>query len=143
MDKHWHILCETTRFNKACYPQTNWFWEMVLFKWIFRSKIFSSSILNWMLREFCIKYIISWKLFLCLKAQNHSVCEIFYFYHIFSKIMVLFLSITDFMSLGTSYPLETLVKQIFSGVFRGYRKRPVAWNGLVRICRSINRKARQ
>ena len=40
--------------------------------------------------------------------------------------MVLFLSITDFMSLVTSHPLETLVKQIFSGVFRGYRKRPVA-----------------
>ena len=66
---------------------------------------------------------------MCLKAQNHSVCEIFYFYHIFSKVMVLFLSITDFMSLVTLYPLETLVKQIFL-VFSGGIERD-QWHEMV------------
>ena len=29
------------------------------------------------------------------------------------------------------YPLKTSEKQRFSDVFRGYRKRPAAWNGLI------------
>ena len=31
------------------------------------------------------------------------------------------------------YPLETLQNLLFSGVFRGYRKRSEAWNGLRRF----------
>ena len=52
--------------------------------------------------------------------------------------VVLFLSVTHFMSLVALHPLEILVKQTFSGVFGGYRKRPVARNGLMRMFRSIN-----
>ena len=43
----------------------------------------------------------------------------------------LYIVINPFYATGLFlYPLKTSENQRFSDVFRGYRKRPVAWNGL-------------
>ena len=45
-------------------------------------------------------------------------------------------ALSHFISLVSFIPLITSENQRFSDVFRGYRKRPVAWNGLIFMCLS-------
>ena len=59
--------------------------------------------------------------FICLQRSSLNVCHNILRINPFS-VSVLFL-----------YPLKTSENQRFSYAFRGYRKRPVSWNGLMTL----------
>ena len=55
----------------------------------------------------------------------HMLTQLFKFYTFHSHVSTHFMPLVSF-----DPPLKTLENQRFSAVFSGYRKRPVAWNGL-------------
>ena len=73
-----------------------------------------------------------------LLISNPGIYNSFFFYSKLLEISPQMLnssitcfSLTHFMPFVSFYtPLKTSENQRFSDVFRGYRKRPVAWNGL-------------
>ena len=59
-------------------------------------------------------------------------------------LIILFLCIDPFHATGLfRYPLKTSESQTFSDVFRGYRKRPVAWNVLIKRKKIANKEKGQ
>ena len=71
----------------------------------------------------------------CFSVVNTSVDFLSHFSRHFSDILLWFiLFVNPFHVTGVIlYPLKTSENLWFSDIFRGYRKRPVAWNGLTQI----------
>ena len=111
--------------------------EQVSINWV----VFCNVVIFVLVIVFII--VVSFKA--CKKLQKNCQCSLFcfsvvntlvgflsYFSRLFSDILLWFiLFVNPFHATGVIlYPLKTSENLWFSDIFRGYRERPVTWNGL-------------